>query len=112
MARRQRRRARVAQQRLHHERHARAARRLVPQPARERLAERRADGALLADGRAEEAQAVFEVDLEQYPMNGWSTFGLAEAMRAQGDEAGAKKALDRFETLWQFADVTLSNSIL
>jgi tetratricopeptide (TPR) repeat protein len=68
--------------------------------------------ALLADGRAEEAQAVFEADLKQYPMNGWSTFGLAQAMSALGDEAGAKKALDRFETLWQFADVTLSNSIL
>ena len=68
--------------------------------------------ALLADGRAEEAQAVFEADLKQYPMNGWSTFGLAEAMRAQGDEAGAKKALGRFDTLWQFADVTLSTSIL
>ena len=68
--------------------------------------------ALLADGRAEEAQAVFEADLKQYPMNGWSTFGLAEAMQAQGDEAGAKKALGRFDTLWQFADVTLSTSIL
>ena len=68
--------------------------------------------ALLADGRAEEAQGVFEADLKQYPMNGWSTFGLAEAMRVQGDEAGAKKVLDRFETLWQFADVTLSTSIL
>jgi len=55
---------------------------------------------------------VFEADLKQYPMNGWSTFGLAQAMSALGDEAGAKKALDRFETLWQFADVTLSNSIL
>ena len=55
---------------------------------------------------------MFEADLKQYPMNGWSTFGLAEAMSARGDEAGAKKALDRFETLWQFADVTLSTSIL
>ena len=68
--------------------------------------------ALLADGRAEEAQAVFEADLEQYPMNGWSTFGLAEVMIAQGDEAGAKKVRDRFQTLWQFADVTLNTSIL
>ena len=32
--------------------------------------------ALLADGRAAEAQLVFEADLEQYPMNGWSLYGF------------------------------------
>ena len=47
--------------------------------------------ALLASDRVDEAQAVFEADLEQYPMNGWSMFGLAEALRRQGDEAGAEQ---------------------
>jgi hypothetical protein len=37
---------------------------------------------------------------------------LAAAMSVQGDEAGAKKVRDRFQTLWQFADVTLNTSIL
>lgn len=68
--------------------------------------------ALLASDRLAEAQAVFEADLEQYPMNGWSMFGLAEAMRRQGDEAGAEQMTGRFETVWQFADVELTSSIL
>ena len=68
--------------------------------------------ALLASNRLAEAQAVFEEDLEQYPMNGWSMFGLAEALRRQGDEMGAEKMTARFETVWQFADVSLVTSIL
>ena len=68
--------------------------------------------ALLASNRLAEAQAVFEEDLEQYPMNGWSMFGLAEALRRQGDETGAEQMTARFETVWQFADVSLATSIL
>ena len=68
--------------------------------------------ALLASNRLAEAQAVFEEDLEQYPMNGWSMFGLAEALRRQGDETGAEQMTARFETVWQFADVSLATSVL
>ncbi len=68
--------------------------------------------ALLASNRLAEAQAVFEEDLEQYPMNGWSIFGLAEALRRQGDETGAEQMTARFKTVWQFADVSLATSIL
>ena len=68
--------------------------------------------ALLASDRVTEAQAVFERDLEQYPMNGWSMFGLAEALRRQGDERGAEQMTARFKTVWQFADVSLATSIL
>ena len=68
--------------------------------------------ALLASDRVAEAQAVFEADLEQYPMNGWSMFGLAEALRRQGDNTGAAEVTARFETVWQFADVSLKTSIL
>ena len=68
--------------------------------------------ALLASDRLAEAQVVFEADLEQYPMNGWSMFGLAEALRRQGDNAGAAQIQSRFETVWQFADVSLATSIL
>ena len=68
--------------------------------------------ALLASNRLAEAQAVFEEDLEQYPMNGWSMFGLAEALKRQGDETGAEQMTARFKTVWQFADVSLATSIL
>ena len=68
--------------------------------------------ALLASNRLAEAQAVFEEDLEQYPMNGWSMFGLAEALRRQGDETGAEQMTARFKTVWQYADVSLATSTL
>jgi tetratricopeptide (TPR) repeat protein len=68
--------------------------------------------ALLADGRAAEAQLVFEADLEQYPMNGWSLYGLTKALNAQGRTAPAEAARQRFESVWQFSDVTLSSSVL
>ena len=68
--------------------------------------------ALLASDRVAEAQAVFEADLEQYPMNGWSMFGLAEALRRQGDNTAAAEVTARFQTVWQFADVSLKTSIL
>jgi tetratricopeptide (TPR) repeat protein len=51
--------------------------------------------ALLASDRVTEAQVAFEEDLEQYPMNGWSMFGRAEALRRQGDEAGAEQMMAR-----------------
>ena len=68
--------------------------------------------ALLASNRLAEAQAVFEEDLEQYPMNGWSMFGLAEALKRQGDETGAEQMTARFKTVWQYADVSLATAIL
>jgi tetratricopeptide (TPR) repeat protein len=68
--------------------------------------------ALLAEGRAAEAQLVFEADLEQYPMNGWSLYGLTEALSTQGHTALAEAARLRFEAVWQFSDVTLSTSVL
>ena len=68
--------------------------------------------ALLADGRAAEAQLVFEADLEQYPMNGWSLYGLTKALSSQGQTASAEATRLRFNTVWQFSDVTLSTSVL
>ncbi|MEK9656602.1 MAG: tetratricopeptide repeat protein, partial [Halieaceae bacterium] len=68
--------------------------------------------ALLAAGRAAEARKVFEDDLQQYPMNGWSMFGLAQAMMEEGDLSAAGEVLEKFERVWQFADVELTTSIL
>ncbi len=65
---------------------------------------------LLAAGRAKEAETVYWEDLSRNPVNGWSLFGLAQALRAQGrgDEAAAAQA--RFEKAWARADVTLTAS--
>ena len=62
---------------------------------------------LLLAGRASEAQAVFERDLEIFPDNGWSLHGLWKALEAQGLEDEAARAEARFRTVWEAADVQL-----
>lgn len=64
--------------------------------------------ALLAANRPEEAEANYRKDLEQYPRNGWSVFGLMQSLEAQGKDA--EELRDRFAILWAQADLTLSAS--
>jgi tetratricopeptide (TPR) repeat protein len=64
--------------------------------------------ALLASGDAAGAEQVYRADLQQYPRNGWSLFGLVQALNAQGKDAGEFQA--RFEKIWAQADVTLTAS--
>jgi tetratricopeptide (TPR) repeat protein len=64
--------------------------------------------ALLAAGRPEEAETVYRRDLEDYPRNGWSMFGLIESLEAQGKDATDVK--DRFALVWSQADVNLTSS--
>jgi tetratricopeptide (TPR) repeat protein len=66
--------------------------------------------ALLTDKKAKEAQAVFEKDLEQYPHNGWSTYGLILALEAQGKTDEAAMHRQHFTPMWQFADIELKTS--
>lgn len=66
--------------------------------------------ALLAAGRAAEAEAVFARDLRIFPEAGWSLFGLAQAQRAQGKDAEADATQARFERAWQWADVKLESA--
>jgi tetratricopeptide (TPR) repeat protein len=66
--------------------------------------------ALLAGGRPVEAEAVYRDDLKRNPDNGWSLFGLAQSLRAQGKTADAAEADARFRKAWSSADVTLSSS--
>lgn len=72
---------------------------------------RHALGATLMDARQfAEAEAVYRADLKKHPENGWSLFGLAESLRAQGKSAEADAAEQRFKTAWQRADVKLTSS--
>jgi tetratricopeptide (TPR) repeat protein len=66
--------------------------------------------ALLAGGRPVEAEAVYRDDLKRNPGNGWSLFGLAQSLRAQGKSADADEVEARFRKAWARADVTLSAS--
>lgn len=65
---------------------------------------------LLKANRPAEAERVYREDLERFPKNGWSLYGLAESLRAQGKTTAAKTVQARFETAWKHADVPLSSS--
>jgi len=66
--------------------------------------------ALLQAGRAADAEAVYRADLEVFPENGWSLFGLMEALRRQGKVEEARDVERRFREAWRHADVTLTAS--
>jgi tetratricopeptide (TPR) repeat protein len=66
--------------------------------------------ALLRADRAAEAEEVYRRDLEIYPHNGWSTFGLIQALEAQGETEEAAMHREHFEAMWALADVELSAS--
>jgi tetratricopeptide (TPR) repeat protein len=65
---------------------------------------------LLIAGRPQEAEAVYREDLARNPANGWSLYGLAAALRAEGRSREAGRIRAQFETAWQHADVRLPAS--
>jgi predicted Zn-dependent protease len=65
---------------------------------------------LLQAGRAADAEVVYREDLKRNPGNGWSLFGLAQSLRAQGKTAEAARVEASFRTAWAQADVTLTAS--
>jgi tetratricopeptide (TPR) repeat protein len=67
---------------------------------------------LLSAGRAEEAEAVYRADLQNWPDNGWSLHGLADCLEARGDTAGAAEARARFDKAWAQADVQIGSSCM
>lgn len=66
--------------------------------------------ALLAAGKPAEAEAVYREDLLRNPDNGWSLFGLAESLRAQGRKKDAAEVEAKYKAAWTRADVTLTAS--
>lgn len=65
---------------------------------------------LLAAGRAADAEAVYREDLARYPEEGWSLYGLTQALRAQKKEKDAVTTEKRFRLAWIQSDVTLQAS--
>jgi tetratricopeptide (TPR) repeat protein len=65
---------------------------------------------LLEAGQPEQAETIYREELRRNPENGWSLFGLGQALKAQerADEAATVQA--RFEQAWGDADVTLAAS--
>ena len=72
-------------------------------PARQSLG-----AALLAAGRAGDAERVFTEDLRRNPNNGWALYGLAASLKAQGrDDSDARQ---KFAAAWARSDVKLTSS--
>ncbi len=65
---------------------------------------------LFESGHLDQAEAVYRKDLEKYPKNGWSLFGLAQTLRAQGRDAEASAVEQGFGYAFAEADVTLERS--
>ena len=57
-----------------------------------------------------DAEASYREELKRNPRNGWSLFGLAQALRAQGAEEAATDVDNQFYSAWQHADVKLTGS--
>jgi hypothetical protein len=66
--------------------------------------------ALLEAGRPREAETVYWDDLRRNAENGWSLFGLGQALAAQGRKDEASVIEERFRKAWARADVKLQAS--
>jgi tetratricopeptide (TPR) repeat protein len=71
-------------------------------PVRESLG-----AALMLNGQPAQAESVFRADLEQYPRNPRSLFGLLKSLEAQNKISDADWVRREFEAAWKNADVTL-----
>jgi tetratricopeptide (TPR) repeat protein len=67
---------------------------------------------LLQAGRAGEAEQVYRVDLEEWPENGWSLYGLTRALEQRGAATEARAAQERFAKAWSNADAPIHASCL
>jgi len=65
---------------------------------------------LLRAGKAADAEKVYREDLERFPENGWSLFGLGRALRLQGKDDEAAKVEARFEKAWSRSDVKIGST--
>jgi tetratricopeptide (TPR) repeat protein len=71
-------------------------------PVRESLG-----SALLQNGQAAQAEAVFRADLEQHPRNPRSLFGLLKSLEAQKKTSNTDWVRREFESAWKNADMPL-----
>ena len=68
--------------------------------------------ALLKAGQPEAAEAVYRRDLRWNQNNGWSLFGLHQALAAQNKQSEASQVFNQWQEAWAEADVTLTASHL
>ena len=69
-------------------------------------------GAVLLDaGAPEAAEAIYRQDLVKLRQNGWSLYGLAVALEAQGKTAEAAKIREEFNRVWKNSDIPIQRSV-
>lgn len=66
--------------------------------------------ALMAHGRHAEAVEVYREDLARLPNNGWSLFGLSEALVQQRKFDEARSVREQYQLAWSKADTTITSS--
>ena len=62
---------------------------------------------MLAAGRPADAERAYREDLDKFPANGWSLYGLTMSLRAQGKTAEAEKTRAEYRKVWEGAEPTL-----
>lgn len=55
-------------------------------------------------GRYADAERIYKEDLEKWPNNGWSLFGLAHSLTRQGNTGEANQAFAAHDAAWKNAD--------
>lgn len=65
---------------------------------------------LLRDGKAQDAERVYREDLKRNPGNGWSLYGLAQALTTQGRGADASAVEAQFREAWRHATIAIGAS--
>ena len=68
--------------------------------------------ALLNADEPDAAEAVYRRDLKWNQNNGWSLFGLHQALTAQNKDGEASQVFKQWQQAWASADVTLTASHL
>jgi len=64
----------------------------------------------LATNQYAKAEQCYREDLEKWPNNGWSLFGLSKALTGLGKKKAAQEALANYEKHWAKADAPLTTS--
>lgn len=66
--------------------------------------------ALMEAGKFDEAEKVYEADLQRNPENGWSLQGLLQCQKKLGKQKQAADTQKRFDKAWRQSDVKITSS--
>ncbi len=82
------------------------------EPSAWHIPPRQSLGAILMDlGKYSDAEIIYRDDLKKLRQNGWSLFGLSQALDAQDKKAEAQSVRKEFESVWQYADIPIERSV-